>query len=388
MKTTFRLLAILAFVLVTLGQPSNASAGNADQVVWARALFETVDSSGCIFTRVSIDALEPLPQVQVYIYQEDTCTGSLLMNGYGYTYLDRSALQIAGNLDSATISAKVPIYDRVSNSSRDVFVDVMWTATSPITRYTSNYRERRFVGPGMCNSIEHDYYRYRDAQASGTVSNGEINFTPEPSVSADLSLQKQTYRFGCDSMMEATLRQQLPAATGNLEHSKFTGVYAHFQQEDPSGCITTYLNIGAMTIPLHSGDKYSWATVELLKYDWCNSRVVLDAVNYYIPLADSDFKLAGNSATLNKTATVRDNDQDKYIDVFVDLTWTASGPMNQTVSNFQWHSPDCDEHSHYAYSWRAGKAWGTISSTEIDLTSTELGYAEFFEERYVGNWCG
>ena len=388
MKTTIRLLAIFALVLVTLGQYSTASAANTYKGAWARASFETVDASGCIVTRVAVYASNPAPRVEAYIYKEDTCTGEVLMNGYGYTWLDRSALDIAGNLDSAAVRAKVTTYDQVSNSSFDVFVNVMWTATSPMTRYVSNYRERRFVGPGMCNSIEHEYYHQRDAQASGTVSNGEINFTPQSSVSADLSLQKETYMFGCDAMMEATIRQQIPVINGEVSSSKFMGVYANFVQTDPSGCIDTSLDVGVTTGAAHPGSKDSWASVDLFQYDECNHTVVRYAVNYYVPLTASEFKIAGNSATLKTTATVHDIAHDQYIDISVDLNWTASGPMNLNSLSFQRHSPDCDEHSHETTSWRDARAWGTLSSTETDLTSAQLTSAQFYWSKYVGSWCG
>ena len=83
-----------------------------------------------------------------------------------------------------------------------------------------------------------------------------------------------------------------------------------------------------------------------------------------------------------------DTVQGKSIDVLVKLTWAASGPSYQTVYNFQWHAPDCDEHGHEIYGWREGKVSGKILSTEVDLDPAQAGYADFYWDKYIVDWCG
>lgn len=389
MKTTIRLLAIFVLVLVTLGQQITASAGNVDKVLYVTSSFITVDPTGCIVTHIIVDLTQTYePLGAVIIYGDNICTGVRLIDAYGYKYLERSDFQVAGNLDSAAIYTTLTVYDRVSQSSFDVDVDVTWTATTPMIRYVSNSLQRSpTYYTGMCHWIEKQDYHKRDAQASGTVFNGKINLTPQPAVQAEIFLGKYIW-ISCRPMLQATLRQQIPTATRDLQTLKYSGAYASFYQPDPSGCIDTYVEVGAGNFIVQSGDKFSAAALQMVKYDWCNHITVLNAYNDFVPLAATDFKISGNSATLRKTATLYDPNRDKSVDVSVSLSWIASGPMNQNVFTFQWHAPDCDEHAHETYGWREGQVSGKVLSAEADFDPAQADYAEFYWDRYVADWCG
>lgn len=390
MKTTIRLLATFALVLVTIGQHSIARAENADKALYIRSSFETIDSSGCIATHTNVELQDiSEPAVWVGIWRDNTCTGDRLINASGYTYLERSEFEIAGNLDSAAVNTKVTLYDRVSQSSFDVYVDVTWTATTPMIRYVGKNLERSpSYETGMCHWIESQIYHKRDAQASGTVSDGQTNFIPQPSVNAELFLDRYKAISFCGPKLEATLRAQIPTATRDLQSLKYSGADAYFYQVDSSGCVGTSMSIGAGRFLVNSGDKLSGAALYMYKYDGCNQTTILDAYTDFVPLTGSDFKISGNSATLNKTITVYDTVQGKSIDVLVKLTWAASGPSYQTVYNFQWHAPDCDEHGHEIYGWREGKVSGKILSTEVDFDPAQAGYADFYWDKYIVDWCG
>jgi hypothetical protein len=390
MKTTIRLLAIFALILVTVGQPSTALAGNADKALYVHSSFETVDPSGCIVTRTNVELQDIYePAVWIGIWKDDNCAGVRLIDATGYTNLERSEFEVAGNLDSAAVNTKVTLYDRVSQSAFDVYVDVTWTATTPMIRYVGKNLER---GPsydsGMCHWIESQIYHKRDAQASGTISDGQTDFTPQPSVNAEIFLDRYKVVSFCGPMLEATLRAQIPTATRDLQSLKYSGTEAYFYQTDSSGCIDTYVSIGAGRFLVNSGDKLSGAALFMYKYDGCNQTTILNASNDFVPLTRSDFKISGNSATLNKTITVYDTVQDKSIDVLVKLNWTTSGPSYQNVFNFQWHAPDCDEHGHEVYGWREAQLSGKILSSEVVFDPAQADYADFYWDRYIVDWCG
>jgi hypothetical protein len=389
MKTTIKLLAILALMLVTLGQHTPASAAYTENDKWrwttAYAVFESVDPSGCIHTEVYVYAEETWSEVGLSISQYDTCIGTYLLIASGYAELADSDFRISANLDSATLKTTVDVEDYVSDSSFDVFVDLTWTGTSALGHGTSNYQGH---GPG-CHEISHDQMRSRAAQASGTVSDGETNFTLEPSEYGVIYSEKFADIYGCHPMTLATVSQQIAAAIGDLENYKYSGAYAGAYSVDPSGCISTsvWLSAGDVIVDPGRGSASSFMDVNVAQYDDCTHTPLLWARGD-IGLAEPDFQISGNRAALHKMVTVYDPDRNLVLDdVLVDLTWKASGPLNQNVYTFQWHGPDCQQHGRETWGWREAKASGTISSAEADFTLAPSGFAEIDWDRYVVDWC-
>ena len=193
MRITIRLCVLVGFVLAigalaVLAAPSTtlAAPGTATTVRFngqsAVAEFDTVDSGTETF--VLVVGVRPsgaaAPQVVVVVGQFDVNTGTTLLFASGST--STATVQFGANLGSATVSATVPLTDSVSGASFDVEVNVAWTANSPLIHQnnTSVTHTKGFT------SIFHSNASLRDADASGAVSDGTTNFTPSPSVLAQI----------------------------------------------------------------------------------------------------------------------------------------------------------------------------------------------------------
>jgi hypothetical protein len=95
--------------------------------------------------------------------------------------------QIDKMLTTATLNATIEVFDEVSGTSFPVDISVSWAGFGASTTQKDHFQihgpdfkvNSRFMGT------------FRDATASGTVSDGTTNFTPEPAVFADMGSVKQ-----------------------------------------------------------------------------------------------------------------------------------------------------------------------------------------------------
>lgn len=195
MKTTIRLLVMLALALATFSQHSSASAGGVFKFrgEGASAVFSSVDGSGCIWTDVYVNADEGISQsppgrgsassgVVLFISQYDACTGTQLLAADGFTSLAAPDFQVFGSLSSATLHATVNVFDYVSSTSFDVFVDLAWSGHGSVNR---EKRHSQFSSPG-CKVNSRFNLTFRPAVATGSVSDGFTNYTPDPSLGYDI----------------------------------------------------------------------------------------------------------------------------------------------------------------------------------------------------------
>lgn len=159
----------------------------------ASAIFTSVDGSGCVWTDVYVNPNEgifqsppgkgsPSSGVYMFITQYDSCTATQLIAAEGFASLADPDFQVFGNLSSATLNATVTLFDYVSETSFDVFVDLTWNGTSSVIRESSRYH---FSAPG-CKFKSRFNGSFRPAVATGTVSDGLTNYTPDPSWGYDI----------------------------------------------------------------------------------------------------------------------------------------------------------------------------------------------------------
>lgn len=184
--------AILSLGLLVLG-PSAASAASGKVTVvnlrgpLVNAYFSSTDPSGCIetdtFVTAQMDTDQQLPGPgtttgtgAVSIFQYDSCTDTSLLQAVGETdTLGATNLQISRQLDWAWMHATIAMTNIDTGDAFDVNVDVSWVATSAITRDTENTNDRY---GGGCHVLNRWKGSGRDAEASGTVTDGVTNFTP------------------------------------------------------------------------------------------------------------------------------------------------------------------------------------------------------------------
>lgn len=154
-------------------------------------------TEGCVVTDVYVLAREEVSKnppetristlaVHLLLSQFDTCTNTQLLAGIGDTPVAREDFRLAGNLESATLSTTVSLLDLESGTTFDALVNLAWTAFGPLTRESTSFR---YHTPD-CKIHTRLQGTMRLAEASGTVSDGTTNFTPEPSLQAQLFTSK------------------------------------------------------------------------------------------------------------------------------------------------------------------------------------------------------
>jgi len=173
------ILSIVAFAFASTASPARAASPAAVHFSFhGLAAFADFDSvSGCVDTFVSVDGTSTRNQnfADVFIGQFDFCTDTDLLIAFGST--SAATFQVGSQFSSATLSATIPVTDELTGNTFNVSVSVNWTATGPIQSEVSTFH---FHTKGF---TENDQFnaKFRDAQASGTISDGTTNFSPSPS---------------------------------------------------------------------------------------------------------------------------------------------------------------------------------------------------------------
>ena len=177
---------LLALVAIACSTPAHAAAAGKATVFKFHSLtaFADFDStSGCIETFAEVDGTQSdtSPEADVYIAQFDNCTGTLLLEAFGSTF--NPTFQVGGKLASASLSATISVFDDVSNTTFPVSVSMTWTATGALSHEigSQHFHTKNFIENFHFNDT------FRDASASGTVSDGTTNFTPCSSVFAQIA---------------------------------------------------------------------------------------------------------------------------------------------------------------------------------------------------------
>ena len=180
------LLSLVAFAFSTSAPRAHAASGTTIVFKFhglsAFAFFDNV--SGCIETSVSVDGFQntvnnqPASGADIFISQFDNCMNTQLLAAFGST--GSPTFQIDRKLLSASLNTTISVTDFVSNKTFNVSVNQTWTSTSAIRHEISTFH---FHTKGFTESAHFDA-ELRDANASGTVSDGTTNFTPSPSVFA------------------------------------------------------------------------------------------------------------------------------------------------------------------------------------------------------------
>ena len=188
-------LFLVAFAFTTSAPRAHAASGTTFVTrfsgIAAQANFDSLSPDGCVDTFVFVDGSQNTVNKQtfssadVFVGQFDLCTNTLLLSASGST--SSPTFQVGDKLLSASLSATIPVFDSVSGNMFNVSVSVTWTSTSAITHVdqTLHVHSKAFT------ENAHENADLRDANASGTVSNGTTNFTPSPSIFAQILSAKE-----------------------------------------------------------------------------------------------------------------------------------------------------------------------------------------------------
>lgn len=209
MKITIKLLTVLALASLVLGQHTVANAGGGTnnghfRDLGSTAYFYQVDPSGCVVTEVNIFASQHYfqsppgpgtegPFVSLVIFQNDVCTGTQLFSASGAT--ETLNLQVDQKLNWATLDATVNVWESVTETFQDIYLDLSWTASGPAVHRNNRYH---FNSPS-CHLMSRSNGVYRSADVWGSVSDGTTNFTPDLTQSAEIfSTVSGNLLVGCD----------------------------------------------------------------------------------------------------------------------------------------------------------------------------------------------
>jgi len=199
MRTRLVLVVSLAVAVLALAVPARAVGTETLHFsfdgLFADATFGSTDPSGCVSTVVDLLANDGRsrtgtgqPEVAasaiIIVSQFDNCTQTLLVAADGSAVLGPGALQIDNKLTAASLTATIEVFDFVSGASFPVDVNVSWTGVGGTTSARTHIRQTL---PGF--KINERFDRtFREATASGTVSDGTTNFTPQPAAAGDAHL--------------------------------------------------------------------------------------------------------------------------------------------------------------------------------------------------------
>ncbi|MCC7382995.1 MAG: hypothetical protein IT384_14245 [Deltaproteobacteria bacterium] len=160
----------------------------------ADAFFSSLDASGCVQSDaamfVSLDATRTLPNggrarsalVHVFGSVFDHCTGTPLLVGDGLA--TDLAFTLSPGLATATLSAPSIVFaDQVSGQFLDLSMDLSWEATGGLQTGTTHDVNRDVMGFVIISVLRQ---QWREAVATGVITDGVQNLTPEPSLIAQI----------------------------------------------------------------------------------------------------------------------------------------------------------------------------------------------------------
>jgi hypothetical protein len=202
MKTIFRIsVALMSLGALILAPVTGADAASAKVTVvnlrgpLVNATFSVTDPSGCVqtdtFVSANVPSYQQLPGppvttgvASVSIFEYDSCTDTTILDATGLAdALPASVLQVSKQLDQASLRATIPMTNIDTGATFSVDVDVVWVGTSTIHRDDVNSNDRY---GRECHVLNRWKGSGRTAQASGTVSDGVTNYTPETTRDAEI----------------------------------------------------------------------------------------------------------------------------------------------------------------------------------------------------------
>jgi len=170
------LLSSLLVLVFSTASPVLAASGTSAHFTFhgltAFAEFDTYSPDGCVETFVYVDG------------QYDYCTQTLLLSAFGSA--SNPNFQIDKKLGSASLNTTIPVTDYVSGNTFNVSISVTWTAIDALMHEngTFHFHSKGFIDNNHFNAD------FRDANASGTVSDGTTNYTPASALYAQLASMK------------------------------------------------------------------------------------------------------------------------------------------------------------------------------------------------------
>jgi hypothetical protein len=158
----------LRFTGLTVQANFTSTEGCTETIVWVHASDGTV-----IFEPGGPEAASG---GDVSLFQRDVCTDTELRSAYGRTQLMPDQFQIDEEFTTASLAARINVFDAVSGAHIPLDVNMTWTGEGDTFNQDEKYHED---APLLKFHFRLDG-TYRNGTASGTVSDGTINYSPTP----------------------------------------------------------------------------------------------------------------------------------------------------------------------------------------------------------------
>jgi hypothetical protein len=192
-----RVVALGAMVMVAAAEADAAEVSRLTfRGATASGFFQSVDSSGCLVTQAFVSGSDdvirqgsetvlegPLAQVQVIRFDAcnfDLCGPRVVTELSAFSFLPEGALTISKDLGSARLNTTLLALDFVTGASVPLVVDMVFTATGPRSLQEQLFIDA-FPGPEArsgLRSVGTFVGTVRKGTASGSVSDGSTNYTP------------------------------------------------------------------------------------------------------------------------------------------------------------------------------------------------------------------
>ncbi len=170
------LTASLAVLPLVLASPDTAlEQVEPERTRSLHAFFTSTDDDGVVtdvdvYATYGADVAEATIEVSRY---RPTCADNgcpeVLLHAFNRVPLASKDLQVSEALNSATLRTTRPVRERLTAESDSITIDLTWLAVGQVV---SDHHE--------------EGESFRRASASGVIRSGNTNFTPEPSVEAQI----------------------------------------------------------------------------------------------------------------------------------------------------------------------------------------------------------
>jgi hypothetical protein len=179
----------IAVVLMALALPVRAAGAETLHVKFKgqTAQAEFISTEGCVQTVVRVLASDgefktdpggpaAASAGEVYLFQNDLCTQTTIFDGFGFAMLEPDEFQIDEEFTEATLTMTIEVSDDTAGRTIPLDVSVAWNGYGDTFTDDTRFREST---PGLRVNFHLDGI-FREATASGTVTDGTTNLTPEP----------------------------------------------------------------------------------------------------------------------------------------------------------------------------------------------------------------
>ena len=185
------------------------------------------------------------------------------------------------------------------------------------------------------------------------------------------------------ALLVASFGQYTTVSAADVRKTSTLGVEAYFSSTDPSGCIVTEVGLSARDDtrkePPEPGTTESLVALSIYQYDNCTGEQLIFG-NAFGWLEEGDLQISKRlgSATLNTTLIdFEDASGGPIREVYVDLTWSATGPATRSSGHTHLTTPDCKYMGHWRGMSRFADVTGTVSAGTTNFTP-ETGSGSIF----------